>query len=307
MSSRTKTPTSSKATAAWNNKFNAWEDNKENPARQNPQAEQATGANTQPVQNWRTNNQTQPPSVPSQNTPTQTPAPTPDDTNTWAKVARKGNEKKKETIPGPAKRMERTIVVQRLSEAINEEADLLQMRDTINDILRHKKAPSKITVSGIQWNHRGNLTLTTIDRFTEEELAPYLATIKGEIEKFDKEVAAVGKQETWTKVIVHKVDLERFPDTETGMKSLHAELETFNEGLALASTPRYLTKPENRMEKVHTSCVIAMRDQGYLKRLLWYGICIFGRQHKVEQYWAARPTDQCFFYFFLFYSYCWQA
>src|SRR5437588_4369936 len=72
------------------------------PARQNPQAEQATGANTQPVQNRRTNNQTQPPAVPSQNTPTQTPAPTPDVTNTWAKIARKGNEKKKETIPGPA-------------------------------------------------------------------------------------------------------------------------------------------------------------------------------------------------------------
>ena len=72
----------------------------------------------------------------------------------------------------------------------------------------------------------------------------------------------MGKQETWTKVIVHKVDLERFPDTETGMKSLHAELETFNEGLALVSTPRYITKPENRVEKVHSSCVIAMRDQG---------------------------------------------
>src|SRR5437588_6525994 len=262
-------------------------------ARPNLQAEQATGANTQPVQNRRTNNQTQPPAVPSQNTPTQTPTPTPDATNTWAKVTRKGNEKKRETIPGPAKRMERTIVVHRLSEAINEEANLLQMRNTINNILCHKKAPSKITVSGIQWNHRGNHTLTTIDRFTEEELAPYLATIKGEIEKFHKEVAAVGKQETWTKVIVHKVDLERFPDTETGMKSLHAELEIYNEGLALASTPRYLTKPENRMEKVHSSCVIAIRDQGYLKRLLRYGICIFGRQHKVEQYCAAPPTDQC--------------
>src|SRR5205807_4463224 len=106
---------------------------------------------------------------------------------------RKGSEKKKEVIPGPAKRMERTIVVHRSSEMVNEEADLLQMRDTINNILRHKKAPSKITVSGIQWNHRGNLTVTTIDRFSEEELAPYLATIKGEIEKFDKEVAAVGK------------------------------------------------------------------------------------------------------------------
>src|SRR5437660_11614875 len=85
------------------------------PMRQNAQAEQATGVNTQPVPNRRANNQTQPPAVPNQNTPTQTPAPTPDSTNTWAKVARKGSEKRKEVIPGPAQRMERTIVVHRSS------------------------------------------------------------------------------------------------------------------------------------------------------------------------------------------------
>src|SRR5437588_8986057 len=96
------------------------------PVRQNPQAEEATGANTQPIPNSRANNQTQPPEGPNQNTPAQTPAPTPDATNTWAKVARKGSEKKKEVIPGPAKRMERTIVVHRTSKTVNEEADLLQ-------------------------------------------------------------------------------------------------------------------------------------------------------------------------------------
>ena len=66
------------------------------------------------------------------------------------------------------------------------------------------------------------------------------------MEKFNQEVAAVGKQETWTKVIAHKVDLERYADDEFGMQSLKAELETFNEGLALASTPRYLTRPDGR-------------------------------------------------------------
>src|SRR5437588_5915429 len=254
--------------------------------RQTTLTELASGANTQPIPNCRGNNQTQVPPASNQSPPNQTPAPTTEPTNTWAKVARKGNEKKQETISGPAKKMERTIVVHRSRETVNEEANLLEMRDTINNLLRYKKAPSKLTISGIQWNRRGNLTLTTIDKFSEEELTPYIGTIKAEIEKFDKEVPAVGKQETWTKVIVHKVDLERFLDNENGMKSLHSELETFNEGLALASTPHYLTKPENRMEKIHSSCVIAMRDQGYHKHLLRYGICIFGRQHKVEQYWA---------------------
>ena len=81
------------------------------------------------------------------------------------------------------------------------------------------------------------------------------------MEKFDQEVAAVGKQETWTKVIVHKVDIEKFVDTKAGMKSLKSELETFNEGLTLASTPGYLTRPEKRMEKVHSSCVIPRKTR----------------------------------------------
>src|SRR5437588_10502769 len=95
-----------------------------------------------------------------------------------------------------------------------------------------------------------------MDKFSEEELTPYIGTIKEEIEKFDKEVAAVGKQETWTKVIVHKVDLERFPDNENGMKSLHTELETFNEGLALAST-RYIA------DCLGTRCPVSMMTYMY--------------------------------------------
>ena len=189
--------------------------------------------------------------------------------------------------------MERTIVVHRSSDAINDDADIHHMRDTINTVLKHNKAPASLTISGIQWNRRGNLTLTTLNKFTEDELEPHLATIKAQIEKFDKEVSAVGKQETWTKVIIHNVDLERFEDNEAGMKKLETELETFNEGLVLASTPRYLTRPESRKDKAHSSCVIAMKDRSHLKRLLRYGITIFDRQCKTEEYFSARPTDQC--------------
>ena len=134
------------------------------------------------------------------------------------------------------------------------------MRDTINIILHHNKAPTNLLISGIQWNKRGNLTLTTLNRFTEEELAPHIATIKARIDKFDKDISAVGKQETWTKVIVHKVDLGMFEDSEEGKQSLKTELETFNEGLELASIPRYLTHPDKREGKIHSSCVIAMKD-----------------------------------------------
>jgi hypothetical protein len=55
--------------------------------------------------------------------------------------------------------------------------------------------------------------------------------------KFDESISIFGKQETWTKLIVHGVDTHQFPDSEEGMKSLQRELKTFNEGLGLASTP----------------------------------------------------------------------
>jgi hypothetical protein len=167
------------------------------------------------------------------------------------------------------------------------------MRDTINNILRFNKAPTTLTISGIQWNLRGNLTLTTLGSFTEEELAPHILTIRQQVEKFDKEVSAVGKQETWTKVIVHGVDTGHFADNEDGMNKLKYELETFNQGLALASPPRYLTRPEKRLEKTHSSCVIAMKDKTQLKRILKYGLSIFGRQCRTAEYFAARPSDQC--------------
>jgi hypothetical protein len=61
--------------------------------------------------------------------------------------------------------------------------------------------------------------------------------IEEEGKKYDESISMVGTEETWTKLIVHGVDTHQFPDSEEGIKGLEAELETFNEGLGLASTP----------------------------------------------------------------------
>jgi hypothetical protein len=90
---------------------------------------------------------------------------------------------------------------------------------------------------------KGSLTLTTLNKFTKEELAPHLSVIEEQVKKFDKLISMVGKQETWTKLIVHGVDNHQFLDSADGMNSLQTEPETFNEGPGLASTARYLTHP----------------------------------------------------------------
>jgi hypothetical protein len=205
-------------------------------------------------------------------------------------VATKGKAVK-ENLNTPVKWMERTIIVHRSTDAKNDDTDIYHMRDTINTYPTKAKAPVSLTMSGIQWNRSGNLTLTTLNKFTEAELAPHLSLIEEQVKKFDESISVVSKQETWTKPIVQGVDTHQFPDGEEGMKSLEMELETFNEGLALASTARYLTHPDKRGGKAHSSVVIAIKDKPQSKRLLKHGVVVFGQQRRTAEYLSARPTN----------------
>jgi hypothetical protein len=77
------------------------------------------------------------------------------------------------------------------------------------------------------------------------------------------------------KLIIQGVDTHQFPDFEEGMKSLQTEHETFNKGLGLASTPRYLTHPNKPVEKAHSSVIVAMQYKVHSKRLLKHGVVVF--------------------------------
>jgi hypothetical protein len=284
---------------------------------QNARLEQRTNRIEQHLQALKRQHNSEPPATsptPAQNNPSprdKTPAPRgrkqptvtattqappqatnaekPNTKETWATVV----NKKKTPETGPTKRTERTIIIHRNAENRDEKMDIFEMRKTINMYLMKAKAPTGLRIAGIQWNRRGNLTLTTTEGFTEEELNKHQATIEEQVRKFDKEITSISKQETWTKLIVHGVDLTQFPDTEIGMTDLRMELETFNEGLKLASNPRYLTHPDKRINKEHSSCVIALKDKDKAKIHLKHGLTIFGQQRKTAEYFSARPADQC--------------
>jgi hypothetical protein len=74
--------------------------------------------------------------------------------DTWAIVAKKGKAMK-ENPNTPAKRIERTKIVHRSTDAKNDDTDIYHMRETINTYDTNAKAPASLTISGIQWNRRG--------------------------------------------------------------------------------------------------------------------------------------------------------
>jgi TolA-binding protein len=144
-------------------------------ARSNDITSPATNANRVPQTNKR-DTSTQPKASEETQADNQ-PGVLPVGQDRWATVAKKGKAVK-ENNNTPAKRMKRTIILHCCTDAKNDDTDIYHMRDTINAYLNKANAPTSLTSSGMQWNRRGNLTLTTHNKFTEEELAPHLSVIE---------------------------------------------------------------------------------------------------------------------------------
>jgi hypothetical protein len=98
----------------------------------------------------------------------------------------------------PVKRMKRTMIVHRSTNARNNETDIYHMRETINTYLNKATACASLTITGIQLNRRGNLSLLRLNKYAVEELAPHLSIIEEQVKMFNESIFMIGKQETWT-------------------------------------------------------------------------------------------------------------
>lgn len=168
---------------------------------------------------------------------------------------------------GPAPVGERSIVVNRKGAPRDTQLNLLQLRNTINYHLRQVKAPENTQVAGIQWNNKVKLTLMTYFPFSLEEMGGIQATIEKVIQQALPGEVECTKSEVWAKLIMHGIPLEDYSDDTTGMNGLIAEIEKQN-NCELTTPLRYLTKPENRNGKTHSSIVIAIRDKQEARQMI---------------------------------------
>ncbi|KAL0630359.1 hypothetical protein Q9L58_010794, partial [Maublancomyces gigas] len=209
------------------------------------------------------------------------PAPTTQATNTWATVTRNGKTQKENPTP-PKKRENKgppttkTMIVQRAGEGKDESLNLLHLRKTINKDLIEAKAPESLQITGISWNQKGNMMLYTRDGFQNGDFDLHQAIISKAVAAADPSSLFVNKQETWHKLTVHGVSLETYPDTAIGMADLKRELEYCNRDLHIITEPRYLTHPDKRQGKLHSSVVVSITDKEMYNKMAKNGIKIFG-------------------------------
>lgn len=74
---------------------------------------------------------------------------------------------------------------------------------------------------------------------------------------------------------------------------LKQEIETMNPSVKLITTPRWLTKPEQRKNKGFSSIVIAVQSHNEAESILKKSLWLFNRKLKTARYLAVKPTDQC--------------
>lgn len=205
-------------------------------------------------------------------------------TRTWTKVV----AKKKALTPVPATPIsprDRRLVITPSDPVSSIQA--MEVRDKINKALE-LKGIKKPMVATVQKSTSGaSIVITTTQDYTSKDLLQHQDVWSSLFA-----IKHIKKDEKWFKVIVHGIETDTFAGPN-GMTLLQEEIETFNKGLALVTLPHWLSKPENRLGKKHSSVVIAFATQELATKAERSKLIIAGNSKHTAQYRLCKPTDQC--------------
>src|SRR6266511_5305048 len=99
------------------------------------------------------------------------------------------------------------------------------------------------------------IVITTISNF----LVKYLVE-KKEVWKNIIPHEKIYTDEKWVKIVIHIIPIRLF-STDDSLYLLSQEIKTFNPGMKLMKTPQRFLSEENRVNKLHRSVVVQLKDQ----------------------------------------------
>jgi len=164
----------------------------------------------------------------------------------------------------------------------------LQIRDSINSALTNAKLAISIVLVKLAVN---NIVIEvkhghTAAEFKEKE-SVWSYLVPG--------LQEVVIRERWYKLVVYSVatDLIVADSEEMQMEAFKEDIETYNHDIQLAAPPRWLTRPESRTGKLHSSLVLSFKTQRELKHALRNRHAIAGTPVRTSEFVDIGPTTQC--------------
>ena len=215
----------------------------------------------------------------------------------YSQIVQKGLPKEKEkedewkTVVGKKKAKKRyPIEQQRLLLKIGDEQHQRQQPQDLlllaNQVLRKEQVEG---VSFIQLNYSptGQISAVLNEHTNRDMAKPYLKAIQLAFQKQKVPVISIGAVETWTKLKVHLVPIERYFQPG-GLEIAREEIET-TLGLQLPTAVRWLKKAEtiqeNREKGIqHTSIVVTVPNEDIARSLRARGLYFGGKKHPAEDF-----------------------
>jgi len=189
--------------------------------------------------------------------------------------------------PEPTPELERTLIIKATTPPTN--FNPIQIRESINSALVNAKLNISIVLVRLSVNN--NIVIEVKHGHTAAELKDKESVWSHLIPGLQEVVI----REKWYKLVAHSVatDLILADSEEKQMEAFKEDIETFNHDIELAAPPRWLTKPESRTGKLHSSLVLSFKTQRELKHALRNRIVIAGTPVRTSEFVDIRPSTQC--------------
>src|SRR5215213_124307 len=165
---------------------------------------------------------------------------------------------------------DRRILIARKTNSAR--ANTLTIRDTVNEVLTKCKAEKNATVVSAFYNEKRTILLTTREDCSKNVVLKYKQQIYEALKKVNSAINEPQAQANWAKIIVHRISTERYDNSAESMNALHREIETMNTGIALVTSPRWISRAESRLVNRFGSIVIAIDDHKRAEQIINAGL-----------------------------------
>ena len=152
---------------------------------------------------------------------------------------------------------------------------------------------SGIIVQKGQYSKTGQLSLELAEYNSSSEFLAKKDYVIKVVRQLDPNVTGVQAGETWSRIKVYGVDLNRYFQHE-GLAVAQEEIELQN-GISLPMQPRWLVSTTRIQESnlTRSTLVVTLRDSQGVGKLLQTGLVFGGKTYKIAKYWEAGRGEIC--------------
>jgi hypothetical protein len=176
----------------------------------------------------------------------------------------------------------------------------MAIHSEVNRALHKAGVPAHVRLAKLRRNENGVLTGLVEDKTNARQFLQYAELILIAARKADPGVIAVESNETWARLKIHGVQLQRYmsDDPAEGLQLLREEIEAENPGVQVPTAgwlvaPRWIKERWQREEIKSSSVVLAVKDRAVADRLRTKGLKAAGVHYTVERYVAEGPDVLC--------------